>query len=204
VTAGASLPPPWRTRWRVRIGYPVAIACFAFARPTPLMLACGATVAAAGLLIRGAAAGHLRKHESLATSGPYEWTRNPLYFGSMVLGAGFLLATASWIAAAVAVLYVLVFYPGVIGREEEELRAEYGQAFDDYARRVPRFWPRPPAGASATAFAAASAAESAVTSAAPPAFSWSQYRRNREYQALIGAVFSFALLAAEMLLWRPR
>jgi len=192
VTAGASLPPPWRTRWRVRIGYPVAIACFVLARATPLTLALGGAVAAAGLLIRGAAAGHLHKHETLATTGPYAWTRNPLYFGSMVLAAGFLLATASWMAAALAVIYVFVFYPGVIGREEEELRAEYGQAFDDYARRVPRFWPRPPQPPAGNA------------SEAPTAFSWSQYRRNREYQALAGAVFSFVLLAAMMSLWHPR
>ncbi|HMD32776.1 MAG TPA: isoprenylcysteine carboxylmethyltransferase family protein [Candidatus Acidoferrales bacterium] len=183
MTPGASLPPPWRTRWRVRFGYPVGIACFVLARPTPLMLACGGVVAAIGLLIRGSAAGHLRKHEALATTGPYAWTRNPLYFGSMCLAAGFLVATASWIAAAVAALYLAVFYPGVIRREEQELRAEYGAAFDAYASQAPRFWPRPPRG----------------PAPASPTFSWAQYRRNREYQALVGAVISFAILAATML-----
>jgi len=86
----------------------------------------------------------------------------------------------------VAVLYLAVFYPGVIRREEEELRAEYGAAFDAYAARVPRFWPRPPHGASGAG-----------------AFSWAQYRRNREYQALAGATISFTILAAAML-WRAR
>jgi phospholipid methyltransferase len=182
---GESLPPPWRTRWRVRIGYPVGIVCFLLARPTPHALSAGAALAAVGLAIRAGAAGRLRKHESLATSGPYAWTRNPLYLGSLLLGAGFLLAAASWIAAVIAALYLAVFYPGVMRREEEELRAEYGSAFDDYARRVPLFWPRPPRGP------------------AGQPFSWSQYRRNREYQALAGTALAFAILAAEMV-WRAR
>jgi len=73
----------------------------------------------------------------------------------------------------------------VMRREEEELRAEYGAAFDEYARRVPLFWPRPPG-----------------KSVAEP-FSWTQYRRNREYQALAGAVLAFAILTLEMF-WRGR
>jgi len=189
VTPGASLPPPWRTRWRVRIGYPVGIACIVLAHPSVVTLACGGVMAGIGLLIRAAAAGHLRKHEALATTGPYGWTRSPLYFGSLFLAAGFLLAAASWIAALVAVVYLAVFYPGVMRREEEELRAEYGLAFDDYARRVPHFWPRPPRGPAV---------------AAPlDGFSWMQYRRNREYQALIGALVAFAILTAGMV-WPVR
>jgi len=185
VTVGASLPPPWRTRWRVRIGYPVALVCFLLARPAPAWLACGGAVALIGLAIRAAAAGHLRKHESLATTGPYAWTRNPLYLGSMLLAAGFLLATASWAAAVLTGLYLAIFYPGVIRREEEELRAEYGNDFDEYSRRVPLFWPRPPRGA-----ARASAG-----------FSWARYRRNREYQALVGTLLGYGVLAA-LMLWR--
>jgi len=183
VTSGDSLPPPWRTRWRVRVGYPIGIACFLLARPAPLTLACGAAITAAGLLVRGSAAGHLRKHQALATAGPYSWTRNPLYFGSLVLAVGFLIAAASWIAAIVVVLYVVVFYPGVMRREEQELRVEYDASFDEYARRVPLFWPRPP------------------RSPSPEAFSWALYRRNREYQALTGAAVAFAVLAAKMIWW---
>ncbi len=185
MTPGDSLPPPWRTRWRVRVGYPVGIACFLLAHSAPRTLACGGALAALGLLIRAAAAGHLRKHQTLATAGPYAWTRNPLYLGSLLLGAGFLLAAASWFAALIAAVYLAVFYPGVMRREEEELRAEYGAAFDDYASRVPLFWPRPP---------------SRPTEPAEP-FSWNQYGKNREYQALAGTALAFAILAAEMVWW---
>jgi hypothetical protein len=158
------------------------------AQPTPLTLAVGAAVAAVGLLIRGIAAGYLRKHEQLATAGPYAWTRNPLYLGSAVLAAGFLVAAASWIAAALAAAYFAVFYPAVMRREEEELRARYGAPFVDYARRVPLFWPRPPA-------------PQAANTASD--FSWEQYRKNREYQALIGSAICFFLLAFRMM-WPGR
>jgi protein-S-isoprenylcysteine O-methyltransferase Ste14 len=169
----------------VRIGYPVAIAYFLLARPSTVSLACGGAFAAAGLLLRAAAAGHLRKHEALSTAGPYAWTRNPLYLGSLLLAAGFLLAAASWIAALIAALYLAGFYPAVMRREEEELHAEYGAAFDDYSRRVPLFWPRPPSRAAGP----------------QEPFAWSQYRKNREYQALAGAAVGFAILAAKMLWW---
>jgi protein-S-isoprenylcysteine O-methyltransferase Ste14 len=169
-------------RWRVRAGYPVAIAFAVVAAPTLLSLLAGAAIAGLGLLIRALAAGHLRKHEALATTGPYAFTRNPLYFGSAVLAAGFVVAGKSWIAAAIVAAYFVVFYSTVMRREEQELRARYGAAFDDYASRVPLFWPRlVPADSGRAEFSAA------------------LYRRNREYQAAIGSVAGLLLLYAKML-----
>ena len=133
-------------RWRVRIGYPVALAYLVLARPTPRSLAIGALVGALGIAIRAWAAGYLRKHEALAVSGPYAFTRNPLYFGSVILAAGFVVAGDSLRAGIIVVAYLALFYPAVMKREEGELRAHYGDAFVDYAARVPLFWPRlPPA-----------------------------------------------------------
>lgn len=186
-------------RWRVRAGYPVAIAFLLLARPTPASLAGGAVVAALGLLVRGAAAGHLRKHEQLATGGPYALTRNPLYFGSAILAAGFVLAGASWIAAVLVAAYFLAFYLAVMRREEGELRERYGAAFDEYARRVPFFWPHLIASGPGDRQAAGAGSAGA-------SFSWGQYGRNREYQAAVGAAIGLAILAAKMVfglhLWR--
>ncbi len=178
-------------RWRVRAGYPVAIAFLLLARPAPAWLAGGAVAAALGLLVRGAAAGHLRKHEQLSTGGPYALTRNPLYFGSAILAAGFVLAGASWIAAVLVAAYFLAFYPAVMRREEGELRERYGTAFDEYARRVPLFWPRLTACGPDEGQAAGAAGAGAC-------FSWAQYRRNREYQAAVGTAIGLAILAAKM------
>jgi protein-S-isoprenylcysteine O-methyltransferase Ste14 len=173
------------SRWRVRAGYPLAAVFLWLATPTPRSLAAGAAVGLVGLLVRAAAAGHLRKSEALATGGPYAWTRNPLYLGSAILAAGLVLAARSWIAAALVAAYFAVFYPAVMKREEAELRAQYGAAFDEYAARVPRFWPRP-----------------ARARPQGTRFSWQQYLRNHEYQAAIGFIAGLLLLALKMQLAR--
>jgi protein-S-isoprenylcysteine O-methyltransferase Ste14 len=169
-------------RWRVRVGYPVALVYAILAEPAPWSIAAGAVVAVLGLVIRARAAGHLRKHEALSTTGPYAYTRNPLYFGSALLAAGFLVAGRSWIAALVVVAYFALFYTGVMRREESELRARYDAAFDEYAARVPLFWPRLTA-----------------ASAGREDFSWELYRRNREYQAALGTAAGLLLLWGKML-----
>jgi len=169
-------------RWRVRVGYPVALVYALLAKPTPWSIAAGAAIASLGLLIRARAAGHLRKHEALSTTGPYAYTRNPLYFGSALLAVGFLLAGRSWVAALVVGGYFALFYSAVMRREERELRAHYGAAFDDYAARVPLFWPR------------LTRAEAARSD-----FSWEVYRRNREYQAALGTLAGLLLLWGKML-----
>lgn len=176
-------------RWRVRAGYPVAIAYWLLASPTPPFIAYGAIVAAFGLMVRAAASGHLRKNRELAISGPYAWTRNPLYLGSAFLAAGFIVAGHSWIAGALVGVYFGVFYYAVMRNEESDLRARFGAAFDDYCSRAPLFLPRVPKKA------AKPAEQLSVESGK---FSWAQYRRNREYQALIGTVIGFGMLVLRM------
>ena len=168
----------------MRSGYLVAVAAFWFAHPQLKWLLGGAAIAAFGLLIRGYAAGHLRKHKELAISGPYAFTRNPLYLGSVLLAAGFCVASHSWISTILLVAYLAVFYPAVIRREQAELTALYGAAFVEYAARVPAFWPR---------------VSPAIAS--PQRFSWPLYRQNREYEAAIGLAVAMAILWAIML-WR--
>jgi steroid 5-alpha reductase family enzyme len=176
-----SAPRSFVTGWRVRLGYPLALACFYLARPTAGTLLIGALIALIGLTFRGLAAGYLRKGQGLATSGPYAHTRNPLYFGSVILAGGFAVAANSWIAAVLIAAYLLAFYPAVMRREENEMRLAYGIAFDDYARSVPLFFP---------------SHRKRIPSAAP--FSGAQYLRNREYQAAIGTAVALAILCARM------
>jgi protein-S-isoprenylcysteine O-methyltransferase Ste14 len=169
------------TRWRVRLGYPLAVICFVLARPSPRSLLIGSALAVVGLLNRASAAGYLRKGSGLATSGPYSRTRNPLYFGSTILAAGFAIAANSWIAAACLAIYIAVFYPAVMRREESDLRAAYGAEFDAYAARVPLFFPT-------------------LRGRGVPGegFSWAQYLRNREYQAAVGTGVALAILCVRM------
>jgi protein-S-isoprenylcysteine O-methyltransferase Ste14 len=178
-------PGPAWARWRAPLGYPTAALCLWLARPTFRAILLGSIIAAVGLLIRAAAAGHLRKREALARTGPYARTRNPLYFGSALIAAGFALASRSWIAGALLALYFGVFYAQVIRREESELREQYGKAFDDYAASVPLFWPR----------------LRVKSSLNGTQFSVARYIRNREYNAAIGAALTIAVLSA-LAIWR--
>jgi protein-S-isoprenylcysteine O-methyltransferase Ste14 len=177
-------------RWRVRTGYPVAIIFLVLATPTPASILWGALIAAAGLIIRGAASGHLRKDRELATAGPYAFTRNPLYFGSAFLALGFAVAGHSWIGALLVLAYFSVFYYQVMRNEEADLHGLFGAAFDAYAARVPLFFPK----------IASARKNISLPGESSGAFSWAQYKRNREYKALIGSAGGLAILWLRMLL----
>jgi protein-S-isoprenylcysteine O-methyltransferase Ste14 len=175
------------SRWRVRLGYPLAIIVLIFARPTPGSIVLGAILGILGLGVRAYAAGYLHKQKILTVTGPYAYTRNPLYLGSALLALGVGIATHSWISALILWGYFALFYSTVMRREEQELRAQHGQAFDAYARAVPLFLPR--IGAVAT-----SATEST-------SFSFAQYKKNREYRAAAGFLLVLIVL---FVIWRLR
>src|SRR5213078_2825346 len=129
-------------RWRVRLGYPLAIAVLYLSRPTPRSIFLGAMVGVIGLWLRVYAAGYLHKQEVLTVTGPYAYTRNPLYLGSAILALGVGVATRSWISAAILLIYFAVVYNVVMRREEGELLGHHGPAFQAYSAAVPLFWPR--------------------------------------------------------------
>jgi protein-S-isoprenylcysteine O-methyltransferase Ste14 len=170
--------------WRVRLSYPCAILALWFARPTPRRILWGALIGLLGLFIRARAAGHLHKQEVLTVTGPYAYTRNPLYFGSAVLTLAAAIATRSWISAAILCIYFALFYSIVMRREEAELRQHHDAAFEEYARAVPLFFPR--------------LTPAKVSFAGSGSFSLARYKKNHEYQAAIGFVL---LLAVLMLIW---
>ncbi len=167
----------WAARWRVPLGFVLGLAYLMFCRPTVKLLIAGGAVAAMGLALRAYAAGHLAKNQKLATSGPYAWTRNPLYLGSSLIGAGFALAGGNWILAlGCLILFAAIYWP-VIRREEEYLRSEFGEDYDRYAQHVPLFLPR---------FRRSESSEK---------FQWKQYRKNHEYEAFLGYLALMIFLA---------
>jgi len=174
-------------RIRVPLGFLFAVFYFWLARPSWRSLALGAIVVAPGLLIRALASGHVRKNEALATSGPYAYTRNPLYLGSLLMGLGFAVAARSWwVGLALVVMFLAIYLP-VIRGEEEFLRRTFPE-FEEYARRVPRMFPR-------------LTPHSEAGSEAPAGFSLDLYLKHREYNALVGAVGMMTALIAKMKLF---
>jgi len=132
---------------RLPLGFVLAIGYLLFAKPgngymTPLTLLVGITIAAVGVLIRAWAAGHIVKNDRLATTGPYAHTRNPLYFGSFLIAAGFAIA-AHWALLLLVIAFFVLIYAPTMERERAHIRGRFPEAFADYERNVPAFVPRP-------------------------------------------------------------
>lgn len=175
-------------RIRVPLGFLFAVLYFWLARPSWRLLALGTILIVPGLVIRALASGHVRKNEALATSGPYAYTRNPLYLGSLVMGLGFCVAARSWwVGVALVVMFFAIYLP-VIRDEEAFLRRKFPE-FEEYARLVPRMLPR-------------FTPHSKDRGDSPAGFSWGLYLKHREYNALLGAMGMMAALIFKMTMFR--
>jgi protein-S-isoprenylcysteine O-methyltransferase Ste14 len=78
----------------------------------------------------------------LNTEGPYALTRNPLYLGNLLITFGLCAIAHDAVLGALAAILFAVQYRAIIAAEESFLRETFGARFDEYASRVPRFWPR--------------------------------------------------------------
>ena len=171
-------------RIRVPLGFLLAAGYLVVARPTPLTLIVGASIALAGLLVRAWAAGHIVKNDRLATTGPYAHTRNPLYFGSFLIAAGFAIA-AHWSLLLLVIAFFVLVYGPTIRDERIGIRARFPDAYDEWERNVPSFVPRP----------------SPWRAATDPAeehegFDFNLYMRHGEWRAALGfaAVLAYLIL----------
>jgi protein-S-isoprenylcysteine O-methyltransferase Ste14 len=161
-------------RRRVPLGFAVAAAAIIFAQPTWESWSAGLAVASVGEGIRIWAAGHLEKGREVTQSGPYRWTRHPLYVGSSAVALGVVIAAGSPLVTVVAVLYMAATLTAAIRTEEAFLRRAFGTVYDHYR---------------------AAAAEPTTRR-----FSLARARRNREHRAVAGLCAGFALLALKVLL----
>ncbi len=143
----------------------------------------------AGLSLRAWAAGSIRKDRELATTGPYAHTRNPLYLGSFMLGAGVTVAGGRWVFGVAFLMFFLLVYRATVLREATGLEARFGASYRAYAAQVPAVLPR------ITRYRAAG------SESPQGGFSRARYFRNREWEAALGAVAAFGLLALKLKLW---
>jgi protein-S-isoprenylcysteine O-methyltransferase Ste14 len=173
-------------RIRVPLGFVFAAFFLWLARPSGVSLALSLLLVLPGLWLRGYASGYVNKNAEVTMTGPYAFTRNPLYLGSMLIAFGFALAARSvLIAIALAVLFAVIYVP-VIRSEEVFLRSKFA-GYDDYAVRVPRLIPR---------------LRAQIPSAGEDGrFSSELYGKHREYNALIGAAAIYGALLLKLLFW---
>lgn len=172
-------------RWlRVRAVWILVIPFLWVATPTPRLLLIGGTIALLGLGIRNWAAGCLHKEKELATGGPYSYTRNPLYLGSLLLGVGVTVAGGSWVFFALFLTFFVLVYGRTIRVEGSLLGGLFGDDYRDYAKGVPLLIPR------LTPYRRSGESRRS--------FTLMRWRHNREYEALLGALAGFAVLAFKM------
>lgn len=170
-------------RVRVPLGFVTAAVFLVWARPRGRSMAASAVLVVPGLALRGYAAGYVRKNAELTQTGPYAYTRNPLYLGSMLLASGFAVAAGrAWLGVLLAGMFLGIYWP-VILSEEAFLREAF-PGFDQYAAQVPRLLPR---------LTRARCAGQEATGAGR--FSAERYRHHREYNALMGAAALYGALA---------
>jgi protein-S-isoprenylcysteine O-methyltransferase Ste14 len=177
-----------KTRWseilnrlRVRSGLFLAVAVVLLARPTWRSIFLGVLISFLGLAIRAWASGHLSKEKTLAVSGPYRYSRNPLYIGNFFLGIGIVVGACSWWVLVLFVIYYAVFYPLIIRREKDRMRELFPQQYEEYGKRVPLFFP-------------------SLRKRLPAPGKWSRslYLQNKEYRALQGTILIWLVLAAKL------
>jgi len=184
-----------RTTWqkiarriRVPLGFVFAGVFLWLARPTWMTMLASLLLVVPGVWLRAYAAGYVRKNAELTRTGPYAYTRNPLYLGSILIAFGFAVAAASWVILVVlAVLFAVIYLPTI--RSEELYLREHFAGFDQYAEKVPRLLPR-----------LRPAEFPANENASGGRFSGQQWRHHREYNALMGAAAIYLALAVRLFL----
>ncbi len=174
----------WLERLRLSALWALVVALVALAEPSRGWILAGLPFLVAGQGVRLWAAGHLVKSRKLVTSGPYRYTRNPLYLGRLLIFTGLCLMArlprgAHW---AVLLLGYVVFFGYYLPRKERiepaRLRALHGAAYERYLHHVPALWPR----------------LRPYPEASPGRWSFARMRHNREHWMVLGlALVTLAL-----------
>jgi protein-S-isoprenylcysteine O-methyltransferase Ste14 len=155
------------------------------AQPNFHSLLAGVGFCILGLLLRAWACGHLKKDKKLTITGPYRYTRNPLYLANLIIGISVVAASRSWWVFAIFSLYFLLFYPVIIMREKNKMEKLFPEKYAEYNKKVPLFLP-----------------SIKVYSTAPEtAFDWALYNKNKERRAAIAALFFWTVIVLKMLLF---
>lgn len=173
-------------RWRVRFGLLSVLFTVILARPTLWSIAIGFLICLPGLLLRSWACGNINKEKKLAVTGPYRYTRNPLYLGNLILGVGIVIGSRSWWVLGIFIINFLLFYPIIIKREKIRMKDFFPDEYEEYKKKAPLFFPT-------------------LQPSLPKCkktFSWVQFKQNKEIRALAGTLIFWAAMIIKALFIR--
>lgn len=170
-------------RWRVRVTMIFVILAVVLAKPKLSAIIAGVGLTLIGLLFRAWASGHLEKEKKLTTSGPYRYTRNPLYFGNLLMGLGVVIGSQSWWILGCAFIIFGIFYTVIIQTERKKMEDLFPSEYAEYKKHVPLFFP-------------------SFFSTLPRQnvrFKGLLFKKNRELRAIIGAAIFWLILSARLI-----
>jgi protein-S-isoprenylcysteine O-methyltransferase Ste14 len=169
--------------WRVRSALLGVVLAVILAHPSRTSLIAGGSISLIGLAIRAWASSHIRKERELAVSGPYRYTRNPLYFGNFILGISMAVGGNSFWPALIFTIYFAIFYPVIILVEKERMEKYFPRQYREYKKHVPLFLPR---------LNPSLDEENSMVS-------FRLYLANKEYRAFIGTLIFWLIHTAKFL-----
>jgi protein-S-isoprenylcysteine O-methyltransferase Ste14 len=167
-------------KYRSFIGGLCLIAILWLATPDAWSIFGGFLLMMAGMFFRAWSSGHINKDKELATEGPYSLTRNPLYFGSLILGSGIAVASNNRITTIIFIVYYLAFFTFLIAIERKRMRKRFGQQYDAWAKEANLFFPK-------------------IKKIGKSNFNIAYYMKNREYRVLYFSLFITAVLIIKFL-----
>lgn len=168
-------------KYRSMIGIIALIVVMVLATPDVRSIVIGFFVMMLGMFFRAWSSGYIDKDRELATQGPYSLTRNPLYFGNLLIGAGIAVASNNWLTALICAVYYLFFFTFLIAVERKRMKARFGARYDEWAREANLFFPR-------------------IKRIKNSNFDIALYMKNREYRVLFYSLFVIAVLVVKFLM----
>jgi len=167
-------------KYRSFIGFLCLVVVLWTATPSSWSIFTGFLLMMAGMFFRAWSSGYINKDKELATAGPYSLTRNPLYFGSLVLGCGIAVAGNNLIAWVIFAVYYFAFFTFLIAIERKRMRKRFGQQYESWARDANLFFPK-------------------IKKIEKRGFNIAYYMKNREYRVLYFSLFITAVLIVKFL-----
>ena len=167
-------------KYRSFIGFLCLIAILWLATPTSWSIFAGFLLMMAGMFFRAWSSGYINKDKELATEGPYSLSRNPLYFGSLILGSGIAVASNNTITYLIFIVYYSAFFTFLIAIERKRMRRRFGQQYDAWAKEANLFFPK-------------------IKKIEKFNFNIANYMKNREYRVLFFSLFVTAVLIVKFL-----
>jgi len=167
-------------KYRSFVGILCLIAVLWLATPNSWSIVGGFFFMMIGMFFRAWSSGYINKDQELAIDGPYSLTRNPLYFGNLIIGSGIAVACNNVPSFLIFIVYYFTFFTFLIVVERKRLRKRFGPQYDEWAKQANLFFPK-------------------IKKIRKFNFNIAYYMKNREYRVLFYSLFVIAVLIIKFL-----